>query len=86
MDIIGRSYLSIASGSQMVNTNLLTLAQPGMKQKLEQIAQELEWVERMDVTVTREEDDEQESLKTPTTSTVSSEKSIHDDFQREMRL
>lgn len=59
---------------------------PGMKQKLEQIAQELEWVERMDVTVTREEDDEQESLKTPTTSTVSSEKSIHDDFQREMRF
>ena len=86
MDIIGRSYLSIASGSQMVNTNLFTLVQPGMKQKLEQIAQELEWVERMDVTVTREEDDEQESLKTPTTSTVSSEKSIHDDFQREMRL
>ena len=86
MDIIGRSYLSIASGSQMVNTNLFTLAQPGMKQKLEQIAQELEWVERMDVTVTREEDDEQESLKMPTTSTVSSEKSIHDDFQREMRL
>ena len=86
MDIIGRSYLSIASGSQMVNTNLFTLAQPGMKQKLEQIAQELEWVERMDVTVTREEDDKQESLKTPTTSTVSSEKSIHDDFQREMRL
>ena len=86
MDIIGRSYLSIASGSQMVNKNLFTLAQPGMKQKLEQIAQELEWVERMDVTVTREEDDEQESLKTPTTSTVSSEKSIHDDFQREMRL
>ena len=79
-------YLSIASGSQMVNTNLFTLAQPGMKQKLEQIAQELEWVERMDVTVTKEEDDEQESLKTPTTSTVSSEKSIHDDFQREMRL
>ena len=86
MDIIGRNYLSIASGSQMVNTNLFTIAQPGMKQKLEQIAQELEWVERMDVTVTREEDDEQESLKTPTTSTVSSEKSIHDDFQREMRL
>ena len=86
MDILGRSYLSIASGSQMVNTNLFTLAQPGMKQKLEQIAQELEWVERMDVTVTREEDDKQESLKTPTTSTVSSEKSIHDDFQREMRL
>ena len=86
MDIIGGSYLSIASGSQMVNTNLFTLAQPGMKQKLEQIAQELEWVERMDVTVTREEDDKQESLKTPTTSTVSSEKSIHDDFQREMRL
>ena len=86
MNIIGRSYLSIASGSQMVNTNLFTLAQPGMKQKLEQIAQELEWVERMDVTVTREEDDKQESLKTPTTSTVSSEKSIHDDFQREMRL
>ena len=86
MDIVGRNYLSIASGSQMVNTNLFTLAQPGMKQKLEQIAQELEWVERMDVTVTREEDDEQESLKTSTTSTVSSEKSIHDDFQREMRL
>ena len=86
MDIVGRNYLSIASGSQMVNTNLFTLAQPGMKQKLEQIAQELEWVERMDVTVIREEDDEQESLKTPTTSTVSSEKSIHDDFQREMRL
>ena len=86
MDIVGRNYLSIASGSQMVHKNLFTLAQPGMKQKLEQIAQELEWVERMDVTVTREEDDEQESLKTPTTSTVSSEKSIHDDFQREMRL
>ena len=86
MDTVGRNYLSIASGSQMVNTNLFTLAQPGMKQKLEQIAQELEWVERMDVTVTREEDDEQESLKTSTTSTVSSEKSIHDDFQREMRL
>ena len=86
MDTVGRNYLSIASGSQMVNTNLFTLAQPGMKQKLEQIAQELEWVERMDVTVTREEDDEQENLKTPTTSTVSSEKSIHDDFQREMRL
>lgn len=57
-----------------------------MKQKLEQISQELDWIERMDVTITREEDDELESLKTPTTSTVSNEKSIHDDFQREMRF
>ena len=57
-----------------------------MKQKLEQIAQELDWIERMDVTVTREEEDEEKSPKTPAASTLTSEKSIHDDFQREMRL
>ena len=57
-----------------------------MKQKLEQIAQELDWIERMDITVEREGDKGGEGLKTTATSTPSSEKSIHDDFQREMRL
>ena len=57
-----------------------------MKQKLEQIAQELDWIERMDITVTREQEDKDESLKTAAASTLTSEKSIHDDFQREMRL
>ena len=60
--------------------------QPSMRQKLEQIAQELDWIERMDVTVAREQEDKNESLKTAAMSTLSSEKSIHDDFQREMRL
>lgn len=60
--------------------------QPGMKQKLEQIAQELDWIERMDVTVEREQEDKDESPKTAAMSTLTSEKSIHDDFQREMRL
>ena len=57
-----------------------------MKQKLEQITQELDWIERMDITVTREQDKEEDVPKTAATSTLSSEKSIHDDFQREMRL
>ena len=57
-----------------------------MRQKLEQIAQELDWIERMDVTVEREQKDKNESLKTAAMSTVNNEKSIHDDFQREMRL
>ena len=57
-----------------------------MKQKLEQIAQELDWIERMDITVAREQEDKDESLKTAAMSTPTSEKSIHDDFQREMRL
>jgi len=57
-----------------------------MKQKLEQIAQELDWIERMDVTVEREQEDKDETLKTASMSTLTSEKSIHDDFQREMRL
>lgn len=57
-----------------------------MKQKLEQIAQELDWIERMDITVEREGDKGGEGLKTTATPTPSSEKSIHDDFQREMRL
>ena len=61
-------------------------SQPGMRQKLEQIAQELDWTERMDITVTREQEGKDESLKTAAVSTLSSEKSIHDDFQREMRL
>ena len=60
--------------------------QPGMKRKLEQIAQELDWLERMDVTVTRDQDEEGVNPKTSATSTPSSEKSLHDDFQREMRL
>ncbi|XP_078352900.1 putative rRNA-processing protein EBP2 isoform X2 [Oculina patagonica] len=59
---------------------------PGMKQKLEQIAQELDWIERMDITVTREQEDKDESLKTAATSTLTSEKSLHDDFQREMKF
>lgn len=59
---------------------------PGMKQKLEHIAQELDWIERMDVTVVREQEDKDESLKTAAMSTLTSEKSIHDDFQREMRF
>ena len=57
-----------------------------MKQKLEQVAQDLDWIERMDITVEREEDEEGESVKTSAAPTPSSEKSIHDDFQREMRL
>lgn len=57
-----------------------------MQQKLEQIVQELDWIERMDITVPREQEDKNESLKTAAMSTLSSEKSIHDDFQREMRL
>lgn len=57
-----------------------------MQQKLEQIVQELDWIERMDITVPREQEDKSESLKTAAMSTLSSEKSIHDDFQREMRL
>lgn len=65
---------------------MFVFSQPGMKQKLEQIAQELDWIERMDITVEREEEKEGESLKTTAASTLSSEKSIHDDFQREMRL
>lgn len=60
--------------------------QPGMRQKLEQIAQQLDWIERMDVTVAREKEDKDGSLKTAAMSTLTSEKSIHDDFQREMRL
>lgn len=59
---------------------------PGMQQKLEQIVQELDWIERMDITVPREQEDKNESLKTAAMSTLSSEKSIHDDFQREMRF
>ena len=65
---------------------MFVFSQPGMKQKLEQIAQELDWIERMDITVAREEEKDSESLKTTAASTLSSEKSIHDDFQREMRL
>lgn len=57
-----------------------------MKRKLEKIAQELDWLERMDVTVTRDQDEEGVNPKTSATSTPSSEKSLHDDFQREMRL
>ena len=57
-----------------------------MKRKLEQIAQELDWLERMDVTVTIDQDEEGVNPKTSATSTPSSEKSLHDDFQREMRL
>lgn len=60
--------------------------QPGMKRKLEQIAQELDWLERMDVTVTIDQDEEGVNPKTSATSTPSSEKSLHDDFQQEMRL
>ena len=57
-----------------------------MKQKLEQIIQNLDWIERMDITVEREEDEESESVKTTAAPTPSSDKSIHDDFQREMKL
>lgn len=57
-----------------------------MRQKLEQIAQQLDWIERMDVTIAREKEDKDGSLKTAAISTLTSEKSIHDDFQREMRL
>ena len=57
-----------------------------MKQKLEQVAQDLDWIERMDITVDREEEEKGENVKTTAAPTPSSEKSIHDDFQREMRL
>lgn len=57
-----------------------------MKQKLEQIAQDLDWIERMDITVESEQEKEDESVQTTAISTSSTEKSIHDDFKREMRL
>lgn len=89
MDNHSKTYTFSCTWSCMfmkVKNNGFVFSQPGMKQKLEQIAQELDWIERMDITVEREEDKGGEGLKTTATSTPSSEKSIHDDFQREMRL
>ena len=57
-----------------------------MKQKLEQISQNLDWIERMDITVESQQIEEGGTLKTTAAPTPNSEKSIHDDFQREMRL
>ena len=62
------------------------IPQPGMKQKLEQISQNLDWVERMDVTVDKDQEEQEETVKTAATPTPNSEKSIHNDFQREMKL
>ena len=70
----------------MLSIKIFFYLQPGMKQKLEQIAQNLDWIERMDITVTREQEDRDETPKTSAASTLTSEKSMHDDFQREMRL
>ncbi|XP_068675751.1 probable rRNA-processing protein EBP2 [Montipora foliosa] len=58
----------------------------GMKQKLEQISQNLDWIERMDITVESQQIEEGGTLKTTAAPTPNSEKSIHDDFQREMRF
>lgn len=57
-----------------------------MKQKLEQISQNLDWIERMDITVDTDQEEQEETVKTAATPTPSSEKGIHDDFQREMKL
>ena len=62
------------------------IPQPGMKQKLEQISQNLDWVERMDITAEEDQEEQEETVKTAATPTPNSEKSIHNDFQREMKL
>ncbi|XP_074612583.1 putative rRNA-processing protein EBP2 [Acropora palmata] len=83
-----------ASGNLQVGLNKLPRERtralinnvPGMKQKLEQISQNLDWVERMDITVDEDQEEQEETVKTAATPTPNSEKSIHDDFQREMKF